>query len=226
MALRLLPFLAGLLPLIAMFGSLWIGVSHDVVESCNPVLDGCTSISATGRKPPGSYLFRAMMLPQTIVLGFLWYVSVLWLRSLNTSLARTWDVAILSSAVINVLALGMYVTFLGTSEPIYEFMRRIGIYFAYLGMTMAQLLVALVLHRIATASSQLRILKAARFMLTLCATAFLLGILNLVLKSVLEDADASENRIEWIATILLQCYFFVLFAVWRWTGAEISVRTR
>ena len=48
-------------------------------------------------------------------------------------------------------------------------------------------------------------------MLLLCGLPFLLGILNLVLKSLLDDADPYENRIEWISALLMQAYFVVLY---------------
>jgi hypothetical protein len=61
-------------------------------------------------------------------------------------------------------------------------------------------------------------------MFSIFGLVFLLGILNLIFKSTLSDPDPAENRIEWIATILMQCNFFVLFAAWRKTRAEFSVR--
>ena len=45
--------------------------------------------------------------------------------------------------MISVIAFIVYVTFLGTKEPIYEFMRRTGIYFGFAGGAFAQLFVAL-----------------------------------------------------------------------------------
>lgn len=215
--LRWLPFLAGLMPLIAMFGAFAIGVAYEVLPDCNPIIDGCRSISATGRRPPGSFLFRAIMLPQGIVLGFVWYLSVLWLREIRPDIKPSICFAIAVAGLVNAVALIVYVTFLGTSEPIYEFMRRAGIYFGFLGMAIAQLLVAIAMIR-----TPLKPL--ARAMLAISAIVFLVGILNLILKSVLEDPDPAENRIEWIAAILMQLWFFVLFVAWRRTGCDISVR--
>lgn len=205
------------MPLIAMFGAFAIGVAYDVLPDCNPIIDGCRSISATGRRPPGSFLFRAIMLPQGILLGFVWYLSLLWLRALRKDLGRSLQIGIAVAGFTNVIALIIYVTFLGTTEPIYEFMRRTGIYFGFLGAAAAQLLIAR-----AMLATSLRPL--ARTMLAISAVVFLLGILNLFLKSVLADPDPAENRIEWIATILLQAWFFVLFVAWRRTAAGFSVR--
>ena len=226
MLFRFVPLLAAALPLVAMFGALWIGIASETLPACFPPLDGSISISATGRKPPGSFLFRAVMLPHALLLSLLWYLTVLWLRSLDADLRRSTTTAILVSGLVGSLALIVYVTFLGTKEPLYEFMRRVGIYFAYLGTALAQLFVALALARISKALSDERLRKAARFLVAVCVVTFCLGILNSVLKVVLEDADASENRIEWIASVLMQSYFFVLFLAWRLTDMRTLVRVR
>ncbi|MBT8065738.1 MAG: Frag1/DRAM/Sfk1 family protein [Gammaproteobacteria bacterium] len=215
--LRWLPLVAGALPLIAMFGAFAIGVSYGTLPDCNPIIDGCRSISATGRQPPGSFLFRATMMPQAIVLAFTWYLSWLWLRQLRPDIGRNYGVFMLIAGVVNPVALIIYVTFLGTSEPIYEFMRRIGIYFGFLGIAVAQLAITIALLR-----TELRSL--ARIMLGLIVVVFAIGILNLVLKATLADPDPAENRIEWIASILMQAWFFVLLVAWRRTGAHFSVR--
>jgi len=218
MLLRILPLLAGILPLIAMFGAFWLGVHNEVVPACIPFIDGCTSISATGRKPPGSFLFRAIMLPQAPLLLAVWYVTVLWLRSLHPNLRQSTATAILLSGIIGALALIVYVSFLGTKEPIYEFMQRTGIYFGFLGIALAQLFTALTLVRISRLTDRERLLKLARTMLGLCLAIFAIGVINVVFKRILADADALENRIEWIVSVLMQCYFFVMYFAWRETG--------
>jgi hypothetical protein len=226
MVLRILPLLAGILPLIAMFGAFWLGVHNDVVPACIPFVDGCTSISATGRRPPGSFLFRAIMLPQAALLLALWYVTVLWLRSLYPDLRQSTAMAILLSGIIGALALIVYVTFLGTEEPIYEFMRRTGIYFGFLGIALAQLFTAIAVVRVSKLIGRERLLKQARLMLGLCLAMFALGIIDVVFKMILADADAMENRIEWIASVLMQCYFFVMYFAWRETGINAVVNVR
>jgi len=223
MVLRILPLLAGILPLIAMFGAFWLGVHNDVVPACIPFVDGCTSISATGRKPPGSLLFRAIMLPQAPLLLAVWYITVLWLRSLHPNLRQSTATAILLSGIIGALALIVYVTFLGTKEPIYEFMRRTGIYFGFLGMALAQLFTAIAVVRVSKIIGREGLLKLARLMLGLCLATFTIGVINVVFKMILADADAMENRIEWIAAVLMQCYFLVLYFAWRETGVDAAV---
>lgn len=226
MMLRILPLLAGILPLVAMFGALWLGVANDAIQSCNPFIDGCLSISATGRTPPGSFLFRATMMPQAIVLLLLWYFSVLWLRSLPHNLKPSTARAILISGLVGTIALIIYVTFLGTKEPMYEFMRHVGIYFGFLGTALAQVFTAVGLARSARHENAGPLLRMANLMLGLCAAAFALGIANIVFRAILEDADPMENRIEWIASVIMQIYFFVLYRAWRHTNFNATISSR
>jgi len=224
MMLRILPLLAGILPLIAMFGAFWIGVANDVLPACIPFVDGCVSISATGRKPPGSFLFRAIMLPQAVLLTAVWYFSALWLLALDAGARPKIARLMIISGLLGAAALVVYVTFLGTKEPIYEFMRRTGIYFGFLGTAVAQLSLALALVRVARETHREKLQKIAVFLLWLCALPFALGILNMILRAILEDSNATENRIEWIASLLMQLYFFGLYMAWRSTNLTAAVR--
>ena len=218
--LRWLPFIAGLMPLIAMFGAFELGVAYGVLPAdCNPILDGCRSISATGRQPPGSFLFRAIMLPQAILLGFVWYLTVRWLEKVPPAIGLLRGNLILVFGLVNVLAMIIYVTFLGTTEPIYEFMRRTGIYFGFAGAAFAQLTIALALLR-----TDLKPIGKAMIGISVFVVA--IGILNLILKQVLADPDPPENQIEWIATIMMQGWFFLLWIAWRRTGVDFDVTTR
>jgi hypothetical protein len=223
---RILPLLAGLMPFIAMIGAFLIGVAYESLPACNPFLDGCASISATGRKPPGSFLFRAIMLPYTVVLVFLWYYAVHWLRTLDTGLRRSTSLSIVIAGIVGALALVLYMTFLGTKLPIYEFMRRIGVYFAFLGTGLAQLFFSVASVRIATATDEFRLVGKARAMLVLSLSLFGLGVLNMILRAILDDTDQVENRIEWISALVIQIHFVVMYLAWRATGMDVSVRIR
>lgn len=223
MLIRALPLLAGIAPVAGITLAYWLGVNNDVLPSCNPYVDGCTSISATGRYMPGSLLFRAVMLPQSILLVVVWYLSARWLRAIApTSKAAG---AVMLFGLVGALCLVLYVTFLGTKAPFYEFMRRFGIYLYFLGTATAQLTLAIALWGHARRSAIPSLKRIAGAMLWLCALPFVLGVLNMVLKAVLDDADTAENRIEWISALLMQGYFVVLYLAWRDTGFSVEVRT-
>ena len=174
MLIRSLPLLAGVIPIVAGTLAHWLGAHYGVLPSCNPWLDGCTSISATGRHPPGSYLFRAVHLPYATILAVIWYFCSAWLAVLCGNGHQAKIRTMLIGGVVAAISLIVYVTFLGTSEPIYEFMRRF-------------------------------------------------GILNLVLKVVVDDYGAGQHRIEWITNLAMQLWFVLLYVAWRRTGFRVAV---
>lgn len=202
----------------------WIGVDSGILPACSPFLDGCVSISATGRYLPASLLFHAVMLPQSVLLVFLWYFAAQWLRRVepDTRAAGT----VIAAGIVGALSLILYVTFLGTKAPFYEFMRRFGIYFYFLGTATSQLTLAIALLSHARRSGTRRLKQIALGMLWLCGMPFALGILNLILKATLDDADPAENRIEWVSALLMQAYFVLIYFAWRETGFRVSVKTR
>jgi len=221
MLIRWLPLIAGVLPFVGIHVCYAIAVKYGYLPACIPYVDGCTSISATGRYPPANLLFRALELPVAVLLLFTWYFTVEWLRTLRPSLGKSARFAILLSGTVGAIALIVYVTFLGTQEPFYGFMRRFGIYFYFLGTVFAQLFVALSLRNVRIESLG----KLPDVLLWLSVSPFALGILNLVQKTVLpyEIADALENSIEWIASTMMQAYFVVLYFAWRRTGFDVRV---
>ncbi|MEM7431668.1 MAG: hypothetical protein AAF351_06975 [Pseudomonadota bacterium] len=227
MGLRFLPLIAGIVPLLASFGALLIGIYAGSLQVCFPPIDGCMSISATGRTPPGSYWFKALMLPQAVLLFAVFALSATWLRRLSTTVSNARCRTIVVAAAIAAVAVIVYVTFLGTNEPIYKFMRRGGIYFAFVGLFVAEFTLAQGLRRGAIETMRHDLKLLANGMLFLCLTPLALGLLNLGLKATLgrEAADAPENAIEWIASVLLQSYYFLLYVAWRKTHVRLSLST-
>lgn len=224
MLIRVLPLVAGIAPVVGVSLAYWLAIESAALPACMPPLDGCVSISATGRYMPANLLFRAVMLPQSMLLVVVWYFAARWLRSLAPTGKSHRSIVV--AGVIGAIALILYVTFLGTKGPIYEFMRRFGIYIYFLGTASAQLMLAVALLRHAKQHSLQHLIRIASAMLWLCGLPFALGVLNLVLKSVLDNADFAENRIEWIAAILMQAYFVATYFAWRDTGFSIAVDTR
>jgi hypothetical protein len=211
--IRFLPLFVGLAPIVGVVVAYWLNVEADKLPSCMPLIDGCTSISATGRYVPGSMVFRAVLLPQAPLLIFLWWVGVHWLRTIAPS-ARVHR-AILICGVTGAIALILYVMFLGTKQPFYEFTRRFGIYFYFLGTALAQVIMARAMPQ--------SLLRTA--MLWVISIPFALGILNLLLKVLLDDSNNFENSIEWVSALLMQAWFVLLYFSWRGSDFAITVRT-
>jgi len=225
MLIRWLPLFIGLVPLIGVHTAYLIAVDYGYLQLCIPYLDGCTSISGTGRYPPASFLFKAVEMAMAVALPVFWYFSVKWLKALDPRWHSHAVWSIFVSGGVGALALIVYVTFLGTTEPFYEFMRRFGIYFYFLGTVLAQLFLAVSFRGICKGLRDRALSRMAMIMLVLCLMPFMLGILNLIQKSVLPGAtaDALENSIEWIASLMMQAYFFVVFFAWRRTSLAVAV---
>ena len=210
--IRVLPLFVGIVPVIGVAAAFWLNVQAGVLPGCIPMLDGCTSISATGRYLPGSMPFRAVLLPQAAFLVVLWWICIEWLKQVVPA-SRVRHV-VLFSGVVGAVALVVYVTFLGTKQPFYEFMRHFGIYFYFFGTAISQIvLTAAMLH------SRLRIA-----MLCVIGTPFALGVINWAQKLLLSDSDIFENRIEWISALLMQVWFVLLYFAWRKSGLTVSVQ--
>lgn len=224
MLLRLLPLITGLAPIIAVHGSYLIGIRAGVLPACIPYIDGCTSISATGRYSPASFLFKSVMMPEAILMAMYWLFSVAWLRSLERAAGRTANGGTMVGVfgVAGAFFLIVYVTFLGTQGPVYDFMRRYGVYLYFLFTVIAQLILV---ARVLSVSSSLRIrsvVTITKIQLTVALIPFALGILNLALKAVLDDAVAPERIIEWIFALLMHSYIVLSYFSWRSTGFEGS----
>ena len=119
MLIRLLPLITGFAPIIAAHLSYLIAIRSGILAACIPYIEGCTSISATGRYPPASFLFKSVMMPEAILLAAYWLFSVAWLRSLSLIAGRNEKpgTSIAVFGVAGAIFLIVYVTFLGTQGP-------------------------------------------------------------------------------------------------------------
>lgn len=211
--IRVLPLFVGIVPVIGVVAAYWLNVNAGVLPACLPLLDGCTSISSTGRYMPGSMPFRAVLLPQAAFLVVLWWMGVGWLK--HVAPASRVHYVVLFSGAVGAVALVVYVTVLGIKQPFYEFMRHFGIYFYFFGTAIAQIILTVAMphsrHRIA--------------MLWVIGTPLALGLTNWAQKLWLGDSDIFENSIEWISALLMQVWFVLLYFAWRKSGITVSVRT-
>ena len=230
MNMRIVPLATGLLPIIAIHICYLLGIEYASLPTCIPYLDGCTSISATGRYPPASYLFKAVMMPTSVLLCVYWVLNTAWLRAMDAAAGRsaTRHGAISVLGIAGAISLIVYVSFLGTSEPFYEFMRRFGVYLYFLFSVIAQLLLAIATLRLSRDAGNDSLRRLALAQLFLSISPFAIGALNLVLKATLEDSDQAENVIEWIFALMMQLYFLLSFIAWRRSGfhATFSVTKR
>ena len=193
----------GLVPIAAVIACTAWSMTARLIEPCLPLVDGCTSISRACRQVPVIYLFRAIMLPCSALLALFWWQERARLAALapdRPALRRT----VVALALVGAAFLVPYVVFLGTDGPVYEFLRRIGIY-VFFGATGIAQLVATVAFDRDPIDRAARTVRAVRLALVLAMLA--LGPLNLVLKATLADPDRAENVIEWWFGLAMFAWF-------------------
>lgn len=215
---------AALLPFLAVHATYLVAASHGLVSWCVPYIDSCTSISATGRHPPASYVFRATMLPAAVVLLAYWWLTAAWLRARIGAAgnAARYLPAMRWLAVIASIGLVLYVTVLGEAGDRWQQQRRVGVILFFSFSYLAQLLMWGILHRAASALPHLRAMTLA--MGGLCALLLLLGLLTVYLDARDPQAyDEVEDAFEWWLALLLQCNVLLGYLMWRRDGWRLGV---
>lgn len=214
-----------LIPFLAVHASYVIAASDGWVPWCNPYLDSCTSISATGRHAPASFLFRAGMLPAAALIAGFWWLHWHWLRSALPGDSPTAARAMLLLGLLACLGLVLYVTVLGEIGDLWRLQRRIGTILFFSFTYLAQLLLAAALQRRAEVLHP-RAAEISRWMLRVCLLMLLIGVCSVIVQ-LLSEAwhDGIEDAIEWQLALLLQLNFILAASLW-WNSPWALVLTR
>ncbi|MFV0275677.1 MAG: hypothetical protein ACK5HY_00595 [Parahaliea sp.] len=212
---------AALLPFLGIHLSYLVAASHGAVDWCLPYVDSCTSISATGRQPPASYLFRATLLPAAAVLFAYWWLNHAWLGVLlPCSRARHW---MLGLALVASLGLVAYVSVLGEAGEHWRRQRRIGVVLFFSFSYLCQLLLVAQLRRAGPLAPGLR--RLVDSMLAVCVLLLLLGLATVAWDAWDERSyKAVEDAFEWNLSLLLQANVLLGYFLWRCVGWELGVR--
>ena len=132
-----IPAAVALLPAVGIHVSYLIAAAQEHVPWCLVYLDGCTSISSTGRRAPERYLFLSTVLPAAMLLPFYWRLNVVWLARLRKR-SDPLDRALLVFGVPSSLALIVYAIFLGAPGPEARLVRRIAVATFFVGLYAGQ----------------------------------------------------------------------------------------
>lgn len=213
-----LPLLAGALPAVGALIAFPIAVGEGHFAACNPLFDGCVSISRAARHGLANYLFRALLIPGAVLQGAVWWLMASWLRALGAPVARAvrWVAWLGAGAAVFLVVYG---AFLGTEGAWYQWLRRFVVVF-YFGFTCAcMVIVGLAAHRASTDTQRLR--SGARVLLALCVALPLLGVANQLAPRLGTDPvaiDHFENATEWWAALAFTLFFVTLAVMWGRSG--------
>jgi hypothetical protein len=228
MNVRIIPLLAAFVPFFAVHATYLVAASHSLVDWCNPYIDSCTSISATGRHPPASSLFRAMMLPSSVFMMAYWWLNHTWLGELHRragkgpSPANSW---MLWLGILACIGLILYVAVLGEAGEIWARQRRVGTVLFFSFTYLSQLLFYAQLRQL---RKQLPTMPTSllQCMLILCVALMATGVLTVVLQ-VWDEVryETVEDAFEWVLALMLQSNFLLGYLVWRRAGWGLEVRS-
>jgi len=204
--LRVLALICFILPISTVIISYVLSIKLDLVQMCIPNIEGCTSISRTGRYIPVKYFFKPMMYMYSVFLFLYWYNFIIKLKNLKIK-----EKKFLWLSIFSVLFLILYITFLGEGE-IYEFFRRIGIYIYIFFTVITQFFIS---KKLFTKKQSIKKIFKIKFIkLNYFLTLFLLisGLIFLpVLIIKIEQFPQIKNIISWNYFFLIQLYFLFSF---------------
>ena len=223
MQLYWLPLITALLPLTAVHLTYLIAAQTGFVDWCVPYLDGCTSISKTGREPPASHVFKATMIPAGVLMLIYWVIAAIWLKRLGEP-SRWIPYLIAGFGVIACISMIVYATVLGSTGDFYQLMRRHGIIYFFAFTAFAQLLLTSRLWKLSH-RQQLSIPTAIlNAKLLLMAAQIGLGLANIPIDVM--DLDEWEDIVEWNFAVLMISYFLLSAIAWKTSGLVVDFRLR
>ncbi|GAA5194470.1 hypothetical protein GCM10025772_27490 [Ferrimonas gelatinilytica] len=215
LSIHTLGYVTALLPLLTTHLCWGLSILLGYIEPCNPYGVDCVSISNTGRHGVAYFLFKAGMLPTTLLLFLFWGLCWQWLALLGQGRHRAWLlVALLGSA-----ALMLYALTLGHSTGYYPVLRRNGIaLFLFMTFTL-QVVVADGLYRTE------RWHGAGLGLLWLSTLTLVVALLSVALAAWLgEGYERLENGFEWWLLLLLNLPMLVLARLWQLSGLKMGLR--
>ncbi len=219
-----LALVAGLLPLLASLLAAALSMQQGLVPACNPMLDGCVSISRAARHGTPNLIFQALMVPAATLQALVWLITAHWLTRLQPGRsARLLAVLGVTAGV----ALVLYATFLGTEGTVYRWLRQYGTV-VYFGFTcLCLLLTGRAVQRLVAGGSLALPRRLQRAMTALAVALALLGLGNSVAAPMVGDALKLriENVTEWWGALIFVIGFCALAAMWRRVGLGFALHT-
>ena len=216
-----LPLIVGLLPTLLVCITYLVSASHELVPWCLPIVDGCTSVSAASRSPPAIFLFRAVMLPISLLLMIYWVFSLAWLRQMCIGIGKQPSFWMAATGFTGAVLLAMYITFLGSEGATYQLLRRFGASLSY-GLTfIAQLVQVYWLTTLRRESA----VNPAWLPITLfwLAMVMLIAALASVTISGIAPSYEYNNIAEWSFTLMLNVHFVLCAWGWRESGFSLQL---
>ena len=191
----LLVAIVAAVPVLTVNANYLLSASAGYIPDCFVYVEGCTSISATGRYGASYWIFKAFMLPQA------WLLVLFWRGVVRRAPAPGRRDTVIIAGTIGAAFLVLYTVFLGSQGDIYRLMRRYGVFVFFLGTFIAQIAATRRLARRDGGGGALRTQQG------LLGVMFLLALAEIPLGTFGLQDDQAENVIEWNFSLLMQAWF-------------------
>ena len=218
MKLWVLPFSFGIIAILSGNLAFFISFNEGFIDPCFPYIEGCVSISRSGRHGLAAILFKLSVLPVMTLLFIYWVITYRSIKKLiyKNSIRNN---AMLITGIIGSLFGILYTAFLGSEGDFYQLLRRVGIYFFFLGTYAAQILEVIQLSPIFVSKGS-SFFKGMRFLIVLIG---LIILISTPFYGFLENDDWLENVLEWNLTFLIFFYFILSGLLWRETALRMNL---
>ena len=206
-------FSVGVVPALIVITTYFVSALNGHVGWCCPVLDGCTSISATGRYGVSYYIFKAGMLPMSALLAVFWWLSREWLLSSGAeeSVATR---AMVTLGCASAVFLVLYAVFLGSDGDVYRLLRRYGVNLHFGLQFLAQALLA---GQLLSMSRRLPVPMPswlAPALLSVLGLMLLIGLASIPLANVMSNRNQPQNMAAWSVALLVTAYYLLIWVAW------------
>ena len=197
-----------LIPTITVILSYLLSLNLNLVPSCIPIFDGCTSISRTGRYYPVNIFFKFFMFTSGTLIILYWYLNFQNFKIKNKLSLINYAYVI---GLISIFFLFLYLIFLGESNY-YRFFRKVGIFIYILFSIIAELILSIIYYK----KIKYFNINFTKIKLILSISLVILGIALfpfMIIK--LENVSEIRNIISWNYFFLIQINYLVTFFVWK-----------
>lgn len=223
MPLQGLAYIAGLLPLLTIYIAYFIAMYLGHVPACIPNLDGCTSISSTGRQVPESLFFRAMMIPSAVLMALFWISYRQWLIKQSGNKTLQHDVVVYLG-LVSTIFLVTYTVALGFIGEMYALQRRIGVTIYFSCSLLAQLLTTNLIWKLVKHGGLNLRGGLHQCLLVIGILMVVTGLALTPLALLFPGQSRSDNIIEWNYAILIALFYVVSARIWSVTGFRMNFK--
>ncbi len=181
------------------------------VPQCIPFIDGCTSISRTGRYYPVNYFFKIFLFFTGFLILIYWTKNFYSLKNKNNETIINYATLL---GFISIFFLFLYLIFLGENNY-YRFFRKVGIFIYLIFSILSELLLSFIYYSMKNNTVLFNIIFIrVKFILSILLTFLGIGLLPFMLMKI-ENVSEIRNIISWNFFFLIQLNILFTSLIWK-----------